>query len=317
MELGLSLFFLAIGVGLLLGGAELFTEAAVDAARALRMTTLATGLLLAGAEPEELFTAAIAAARDAPGIAIGDALGTNVTIIGLALGVGALLAPIVVERAASRHGLITLVISLPASVMLMRGGLGRLEGLLLCGLYAGYVWYVVRRERIPLETEEGTVEELAHELAERPRKPAWKSVGLVLLGLAMMASGGHFTVDAARAFAAWAGLTETAIGLTLVALATAAEMVVLSIVPVLKGHPELTIGGVVGSYAYNVTLTLGVAAFVSPLAVDGGLVGAALAFMLGLLMLLLLLMRLRQIGRGGGLLLVAIYGLYLGTTLRG
>lgn len=312
MEALLPVVLLALGVGLLLGGAEVFTEAAVDTARALRVTTLAMGLLVAGAEPEELFTAAIAAAQGAPGIAIGDAVGTNVTIIGLALGLGALLAPVAADRSAGRHGVIVLAVSLPASALLLMGTVGRLEGLLLCLLYGAYVWYVVRRERIPLETEEGTLEELAEELAEAPKQPLWKAGGLTLIGLAMMAGGGVFTVDGARAIAAWAGLTETAIGLTLVALATSAEMIVLSIVPVLKGHPELTLGGIIGSCAYNVTLTLGVAALVAPLAVGSEPVAIPLAFMLGLLLLLLALMRRGGLGRASGVLLLGIYAVYVG-----
>jgi cation:H+ antiporter len=316
-ELWVSLVLLAIGAGLLLWGVDLFTDAAIDTARALRISTLALGLLLAGAEPEELLTAAIAAGRGAPGIAIGDAVGTNVTIIGLALGIGALLAPIAVEPKALRHGLLTLVASLPAVLLLARGSVGRLEGLLLCGLYAGYVWYVVRRERIPLETEEGTVEELAAELAEPPENPLWKSLGLTLLGLLMMASGGHFTVEGAQGLASWAGLTETAVGLTLVALATSIEMVVLSIVPVLKGHPELTIGGILGSYAYNLTLTLGVAALVAPLSVGDEPVRLPLVFMLGLLVLLLLLMRTGRLHRLSGLLFLGLYAAYTALTLSG
>lgn len=317
MELLLPLVLLVLGVGLLLGGTEVFTESAVDAARGLRISTLAMGLLLAGAEPEELFTAAIAAGKEAPGIAIGDAVGTNVTIVGLALGIGALLAPIAVEPIAVRHGVITFVAGLPAALLLLRGGIGRTEGLLLCILYAGYVWYVVRRERIPLETEEGTVEELAEELAEAPEQPLWRSLGLTLLGLAMMAAGGHFTVDGARVVAAWAGLSETAVGLTLVALATSLEMVVLSIVPVLKGHPELTVGGILGSWAYNLTLTLGVAGVVAPLSVGDDPVSVPLGFMLGLLLVLLLLMRRGSLGRASGLLLLAVYAVYVVLALAG
>jgi cation:H+ antiporter len=315
MESPLSLVLLALGVGLLLGGAELFSEAAVDTARALRVTTIAIGLLLAGAEPEELFTAAIAAGKQAPGIAIGDAVGTNVTIIGLALGLGAMVAPIAVERSALRHGLITLVVALPATFLLMRGSIGRAEGLLLCCFYGGYVWYVVRHERISIQTEKGTLENLARELGEPPKSPAWRFISLTLLGLVMMASGGHFTVEGARAVAAWAGLSETAIGLTLVALATSGEMLVLSIVPVLKGHPELTVGGIIGSYASNVTLTLGAAAVVAPLSVDQEPVLISIAFMLGLLVLLLLLMLRGRLGRGSGMALLAIYVLFLALTL--
>jgi cation:H+ antiporter len=317
LESLLPFLLLVVGAGLLLWGVEIFTESAIDTARALRISTLAMGLLLAGAEPEELLTAAIAAGREAPGIAIGDAVGTNVTIIGLALGLGALLAPIAVQATVLRHGLITLIVSVPAVLLLLRGSIGRWEGLFLSALYAGYVWYVVRRERIPLETEEGTVEELAEELSEAPEHPLWRSLGLTLIGLAMMASGGHFTVDGARAVAVLAGVSETAIGLTLVALATSIEMVVLSIVPVLKGHPELTIGGIIGSYAYDATLTLGVAALVSPLAVGDEPVLVPVGFMLGLLVLLLLLMRRGRLHRLSGLLFLALYAVYTGLALSG
>src|SRR5919109_307349 len=138
MELLLAFAILVVAVGLLLFGAELFTDAAIDAARALRITTLAMGLLLAGAEPEELLTAVFAAAKEADGIAIGDAVGTNITIVGLCLGLGAILAPITTDRSSLRHGLITLIASLPAIGLLTLGTIGRLEGLLLIALYGLY-----------------------------------------------------------------------------------------------------------------------------------------------------------------------------------
>lgn len=316
MELLLAFVILAIAVGLLLYGAELFTDAAIDAARALRITTLAMGLLLAGAEPEELLTAVFAAAKGADGIAIGDAVGTNITIVGLCLGLGAILAPIAVDRSSLRHGLITLIASLPAIGLLALGTIGRLEGLCLVALYGLYVWYILKRERIPLELEEGSTDEIAAKLRRQAKAPVWKSLGLCLLGLVMMAAGGNFTVDSARTIAGAAGLTDTAIGLTLVALATSAEMLVLSIVPVLKGHPELTVGGIIGSYAYNLTLTLGAAAAVAPLTVGDEPVLIPLAFMLGGLLLLLALMSRGRLGRIGGMVLVASYVLFVGLTLR-
>jgi cation:H+ antiporter len=308
---------LAIGVGLLLYGAELFTDAAIDAARALRITTVAMGLLLAGAEPEELLTAVFAAAKGADGIAIGDAVGTNVTILSLCLGLGAVLAPIAADRASLRHGVITLLVSLPAVGLLAYGSIGRVEGVLLVALYGLYVWYILKRERIPLELEEGSTEELAAKLKRQAKAPAWKSLGLCLIGLVMMTAGGNFTVDSAQTIARLVGVSETVIGLTLVALATSAEMLVLSIVPVLKGHPELTLGGLIGSYAYNVTLTLGAAAAVSPLSVGDEPALLSLAFMVGLLVLMLLLLRRGQIARGGGLVLLVGYALFVVLTLQG
>lgn len=306
---------LVVGAGLLLGGAELFTESAVDAARALRLSTLAIGLLFAGAEPEELFTAAIAAAEGAPGIAAGDLVGTNVTIITLALALGAVILPIRAEPVAVRHGLITLLASLPAAALLLTGSVGRLAGVVLVALYGAYVWTIIRRERIPLEIEEMSSAELAEKLQRPAERPAWLAVGLVLVSLALMGSGGHFTVSGARALAALLGISEAAIGLTLVALATSAEMVVLSIVPVWKGHPELTVGGILGSYAYNATLGLGVAALAGPVAIAGPASTFSVGLMLGVLITLLLCLRGGTVARWQGLGLLAAYGLFLAGSL--
>lgn len=305
------LALLAVGVALLIGGAEVFTHAAVESARALRVTVLAMGLLLAGAEPEELFTAAIASSKGAYGIALGDIVGTNITIIALALALGAVLMPIRVERTSRRHGLATLAASLPATLLLLLGRVERWGGLALALTYGLYVGYILKVERIPLEVEELSTTELEAKLAQKARGPAWRSLGLCLVSLAMMGAGGNFTVDGARGLAAWLGLSETIIGLTVVALATSAEMVALSIVPVLKGHPELTVGAILGSYAYNSTLTLGAAALVSPLPVPPEILVFPLPLMLGLLALLVLLMRRGVLGRREGLVLLCLYALHL------
>lgn len=92
MIVGLGL--LAVSAVMLLVGAELFAEHAESAGTRLGVTALAVGVLLAGAEPEELLTAITAAARDRPGIAVGDAIGANITMLTLALGLAAVLRPL-------------------------------------------------------------------------------------------------------------------------------------------------------------------------------------------------------------------------------
>jgi len=293
-----SFLLLALGAALLLGGCELFTEKSREAAGALRITPFALALLFAGAEPEELLTAAIASGRGAAGIAVGDLVGTNVTIIALALGLGTLLTPIPSGSVSLRHGLFAIGMALPAATLLLAGSVERPHGLILVALYGLYALYVVMRERVTVDEEAST----RHDRAALP---------LMLLGLAMMAFGGSFTVDSARAIVAITGISETAIGLTLVSLATSAEMVALSIIPVIKGRPELTIGGIIGSYIYNATLGLGVAALVAPLRVDRVGLVFPVALMLGLLALLIALLRGQTIGRKAGMLLLAIYFIYL------
>ena len=89
---------LLAAAALLVGGAEMFVENAAGAARRLGLTVIAVGVLLAGAEPEELLTGVIAAARDRPGLAIGDALGANVTMLTACIGLAALVRPLHVGR---------------------------------------------------------------------------------------------------------------------------------------------------------------------------------------------------------------------------
>ncbi len=302
---------LVLGLALLLGGAELFTQQASRAARRLRITTLAVGLLFAGAEPEELFTAAIAAAKGAPGIALGDVVGTNVTIIALALGLAAMILPVKAERGSLRHGVLTLLAALPATAFLAWGQVPRWAGAILVPLYFLYIGYIVLRERIPVEMEGLELDEVLENPGHRLSQGGLLSVVLVVLALAVMGGGGNFTVDGARGLAQWLGVGEGVVGLTVVALATSAEMLFLAVVPTLRGHPELGIGGILGSYGYNATLTLGVAALVAPLAAANGTLLAGTVMMAGALVLLLPMLRRGWLTRPHGLVLVAFYGVYL------
>jgi cation:H+ antiporter len=89
----IALGLLAIGTGLLLAGADWFMDGATDLARMLGVSALILGVILAGLEPEEMLTAAIASARGAPALAVGNVVGTNVTIVTAALGLSALISP--------------------------------------------------------------------------------------------------------------------------------------------------------------------------------------------------------------------------------
>ena len=165
---------------LLLGGAELFVENAAGAARRLGVTVIAVGVLLAGAEPEELLTAVIAALRDRPGLAVGDALGANVTMLTACLGLAALIRPLPVGRRVRQYAGMAAVAAALAVLALLDGRVGRVEGALLLSAYAGLVALVWWREREPPAL--GELAELDDD--EHPdRSPA------LSLGLASSASG--------------------------------------------------------------------------------------------------------------------------------
>jgi cation:H+ antiporter len=266
---------------LLLSGAELFVENAAGAARRLGVTVIAVGVLLAGAEPEELLTAVIASLHDRPGLAVGDALGANVTMLTACLGLAALVRPLPVGRRVRQYTGMAAVSAALAVLVLFDGRVGRLEGALLLAAYGALVAVVWWREREPPALgERAEVDDDEHP----DRSPA-RSMAFAVAGLAMMLVGGDLAVRGAERLVDSLGRSDSAVGLTVLALATTAELFALVLTAARHDVPEIAVAGVVGSAAYNATATLGAAALARPLAVHGVLPAAALGVALPVLLL--------------------------------
>jgi cation:H+ antiporter len=303
----LGWLLLAAAAVLLVGGAELFVENAAGAARRLGVTVVAVGVLLAGAEPEELLTAVIAAARDRPGLAAGDAIGANVTMLTACLGLAAVVRPLHLGRRVREYALLSAGAGVLAALALLSGEVGRLEGALLLAAYAGMVGLVWWREREPPVL--GELAELAEEQQPgRARAPA-VALALALVGVAVMLAGGELAVRGAVRVVDSLGRSDSAVGLTVLALATTAELFALVLTAMRHDVPEVAVAGVVGSAAYNATATLGAAALVAPLAVDG-VIGSALVAA-ALPVVVLALAPAGRLGRAAGLALLAGYASYV------
>jgi len=297
----------AAAASLLWLGAELFVEHAASAGRRLGVTGLAVGLLLAGAEPEELITAAIAAVRGSGGIAAGDAIGANVTMLTVVLGLAALMRPLPVSDRVPRYLIGAAVLGGVAAVVLP-GGVGRGEGLGLVLLYAaavGTVWV--------LEQKPPAIGELA-ELEEEGESDVADDGGTGLLfvvgGIGIMALGGWLAVLGAEQLVEALGVADSVIGLSVVALATTAELFALAVSAHRHQVSELAVAGVVGSAGYNATMTLGGAALARPIVTTGVTAAGWLAASLPLLVLGLG-GRTGRLSRWGGSVLVALYVTYL------
>lgn len=301
----IGLLLLAVATGLLVAGAELFVENAAAAAKRLGVTVLAVGLLLAGAEPEELLTGVLASASGHPGLAAGDAIGANVTMLTVTLGLAALLRPVPVGRRVRVYAVLSAVAGALAVLALLGGYVGRLEGGLLVLAYVVLVAVVWRRERQPPSI--GELAEIEEE-GESDRAPG-VALLLTLVGLAVMTAGGQAAVEGATRVVKSLGQTDTAIGLTLLALATTAELFALVFAAARRDLGEIAVAGIVGSAAYNATASLGTAALVRPLD-TGPVLGPAVAAAL-LPLVLLGLARGGAIRRWGGAALVAAYVAYV------
>jgi cation:H+ antiporter len=268
---------------------------------------VAVGVLLAGAEPEELLTAVIAAARDRPGLAAGDAIGASVTMLTACLGLAAVVRPLHLGRRVREYALLSAGAGVLAALALLSGDVGRLEGALLLAAYAGMVGLVWWREREPPVL--GELAELAEEQQPgRARAPA-VALALALVGVAVMLAGGELAVRGAVRVVDSLGRSDSAVGLTVLALATTAELFALVLTAMRHDVPEVAVAGVVGSAAYNATATLGAAALVAPLAVDG-VIGSALVAA-ALPVVVLALAPAGRLGRAAGLGLLAGYASYV------
>jgi cation:H+ antiporter len=295
---------------LLVGGAELFVENAASAARRLGVTVLAVGILLAGAEPEELLTAVLAAAQHRPGLAAGDAIGANVTMLTACLGLAALVRPLQLGRRVMQYAALAAVAGVLALLALLDGQVGRVEGALLVLAYIALVGLVWWREREPPKL--GELAELDDE--DDDDRSATAGLLLALVGVAAMLVGGDLAVNGAVRVVESFGSTDSAVGLTILALATTAELFALVFAAVRHDVPEIAVAGIVGSAAYNATATLGAAALVRPLSVDGLVVPAALAAVLPIVVLLLAMRG--RLGRPAAGSLVAVYVVFVAVVLH-
>jgi cation:H+ antiporter len=299
---------LLAGTAAIVWGADTFAEHLADASKRLGVTAFALALLLAGAEPEELATVITASARNVDGVAFGDVIGANAAMVTIALGVGAWVAAMPFGRSTRRYALGGLATGVLATGALWDGRLGRAEGAVLVVAYVVFVaviWVLERRP--PALGEAGELDD-----APDPGGRVGSDLGYVVVGLIALTVGSIALVEGVRRLTGIEA-TQTRLGLTVVGFATAFELVVLAFSASRHGITEAVVAGVIGSFAYNMTMSLGVGALVSPIMVaDPSLLRAPALVMLALLALAIAIAARRGVlDRRDSLLLVAGYPIFV------
>jgi len=303
-----------IGFGLLVWGADRFVIGAAAIARNLGVSTLIIGLTIVGfgTSAPEMLVSAVAAWQGNPGLAIGNALGSNIANIGLILGVTALISPIVVQSNMLKREFPVLLLTMLAGLGLMADGdLGRTDGmLLLAGLVLMIFWLVrqgMQTRSDPLQTE------IEAEIPGRMRMSLalmWFAVGLIVL---LFSS--RLLVWGAVSIAHALGVSDVVIGLTIVALGTSLPELAASVVSVLKGEHDLAIGNIVGSNMFNLLAVLGMPGVIRPGGFPTEILSRDFPVMIGLTLLLFVMAYgLRgpgHINRYEGSALLAVYVGYM------
>jgi cation:H+ antiporter len=259
-----SLFLFAGGVMLLVKGASWLVDGAASVARRLGVAPIVIGLTVVafGTSMPELVVNLVASFEGKPGLAISNVLGSNIANILLILGVTAALYPIAIKRntvgkeVPMAFAAIALVWLL-ANDRLVTGGatdaLGRGDGVILLACFAAFLWYTASISR-----DGGASDGIATYSAKM-------SAVYVVAGLLGLVVGGKLCVDGAVGVARVLGLSERAIGLTVVAIGTSLPELVTSAVAAYRRHADIAIGNVLGSNILNVFLILGLSATIRPL----------------------------------------------------
>ncbi len=314
-----TILSLSFGLILLVAGGEFLVRGAVQAARKLGVSPLVIGITLVGfgTSMPEMVTSVKAGLSGSPGIAFGNIVGSNIANILLIAGVSAVICPIIVARAALRRdAVVMLATALVFAILAPLVPMGRLVGL---GLLAGlglYLWTVIRQERV--RHDGGAAGDKNFALAgvdqtlEAPPRPLGISLLTALGGLVLVVAGGALLVDGAIGIARDLGISETVIGLTIVAVGTSLPELVTSVVAALRKQGDVAFGNVVGSNIYNVLGIGGSTALIAPSHVPEAMVRFDLPVMVAVSALLVVVAATGlRIHRAEGALLLGAYVVYV------
>ncbi len=273
------------GFALLIWGAHLFVTGAAATAHDLGVSHLLIGVTIVGlgTSAPELLVSANAAFRDAPGIAIGNALGSNIANVGLILGMTALIVPLTVQSQTLRREMpVLLAITLLTLLPFLDGYFSRVEGLaLLGGLVLMLVWLVRAETTDKPDLDPDTFDE---EIPSDMSLP--KAIGLTLIGLAILLASSHMLVWGAQNIARALGVSELVIGLTVIAIGTSLPELAASLTAAMRGQHDLAIGNVIGSNMYNLLAVMGTAGALSPSRPDAAVLQRDFPVMIGMTVVL-------------------------------
>lgn len=318
----IDLLVVATGLALLLAGGEALVRGAVAFARRAGISPLVVGLTVVafGTSTPELVVSVHAALSDAPGIALGNIVGSNIANILLILGGAAALWPLAVHRdALRRDGLVMLGATLVFTLFAREGTIGPFAGATMLALLAIYVGWSIRSDLRggPPAALHGAEAASAEESHGAPRA-AWAIVASLIGGIVGLIIGARFAVAGATGLARAVGVPEEVIGLTLVAVGTSLPELVTSLVAARRGQADVCVGNVLGSNSFNLLGIGGVAAIVTPLAVPPSIVGFDLWVLaaVSLLAVAFMLSGLRVV-RAEGWLLLGLYAGYVAWLFAG
>ena len=293
---------LIIGFVLLIKGADFFVDGASSVAAKLKVPSLIIGLTVVsmGTSLPEAAVSISASLQGSNGISLGNVIGSNIFNLLMVVGIASIILPIATDSAILKRDMpFNIGITAVLLVMLIDGKLGRLDAVILLVLLALYLFILIRSAL--KNREEG----------EETKVLTWfKSILFIVLGAAAIIGGGQLVVNCAKSIASSMGMSDTLIGLTVVALGTSLPELVTSVVAAKKGDSGIAMGNVVGSCIFNILFILGMAGVISPMIAEKAFLIDSIILIGVCLLMLLFAFTKRKTNRVEGAVCVLIYVAY-------
>jgi cation:H+ antiporter len=290
-------------------GGNWLVSGGVAIAKKLRISQMIIGLTIVayGTSTPELAASMAAIVGSHTDLILGNIVGSNISNIGMVIGVCAVISPLVVKKATTRKEVpIMIGVSLLLIAISVDGEISQLDGVMLvAGLIAFTVYTLSRAKK---EREKAT------EDSSITKTPVPRALVLIVIGAALLYFGGFLTVENAVLIAENLGISETVIGITIIAIGTSLPELITSIIAIRKGHTDIGIGTIVGSNIYNILMILGISSVITGIAVVPGMFTNYLV-MIGFAVVLIAFLRSGLIPRPAGIGLAIAYVVYLGYTL--
>ena len=258
----IQVVLLIVGFVFLIKGSDFFVDGASSIASILKVPTIIVGLTIVafGTSAPEAAVSITSSLTGSNAMAVSNVIGSNLFNMLMVIGIAALFGDLLMEKKVLNRDLPFLVIITVIFVafVFIGGNITSIEGILLLIILIGYIIYLIHDAR-----KTG-----AMNLVEKPKFSLPKSILLIIVGLAGIIIGGDLVVDSASAIAIAVGMSETLVGLTIVAIGTSLPELVTSLTALRKGENDLVIGNVIGSNIFNILFVLGASSAISAMTIS-------------------------------------------------
>ena len=318
MNLLKEILILVIGFVLLIKGADYFVEGSSSVARRLKVPSLIIGMTIVamGTSLPECAVSVTASLAGNNTLAVSNVVGSNIFNLMVVCGVCALFAPLTIKKDTLQK---EFPLSIICAILLMFLGyfgmtLGHVEGVILLIIFVGYLLWMIQAARTARKKhikERLMTEEVEFTEDDIDILPVWKCLIFIVGGMIAIKYGGDFVVDGASVIAAGLGLSQTLIGLTIVATGTSLPELVTSIVAARKNEVDMALGNVIGSNIFNILFVLGIAASISPVAFLLENIIDIIILIIMSLIVMAFAWTSQTIKRNEGIIMLVLYAVYL------